>query len=173
MCEVVISAYSKALRDRSKALPAIECLTYDEQMLSTSNTSDLAERLRRALKATGMTQVEFAGKCGASKQAVHGWLKTGRIDKQRLLTFAEVAGTTIYALLGQPEPEGEAAPIAKSEHRSEERRAVYTLPGWPFASFTRAEYESLPAETRGIAEGFVRGLIAARQTKSNGTTGLP
>lgn len=177
MCEVVISPYGKALRDCRKALPITNCAPYHEKMTKAASTSlELAERLRAAVAATGMTRVDFAKACGVSKQAVQSWLTTGRIDKQKLLKFAEVSKVSVHSLLGAPDPS-----MVYSQTQSNgpvllaERRAVMqqSTP-WPFTAFSAQDYAALPPDVRSIAEGFITGLVAANHTKStanNGTTG--
>lgn len=177
MCEVVISPHSKALRDFSKALPITECGPYHEKMTKAANTSlELAERLRAAVAATGMTRVDFAKACGVSKQAVHSWLTTGRIDKQKLLKFAEVSQVSVHSLLGAQDPLTVYSPTQSNGPvlLADRRAAFQQAPAWPFTAFSAQDYAALPQDVRSIAEGFITGLVAANHTKStdsNGTTG--
>lgn len=59
-------------------------------MLSTS--AALAKKLSTALKESGIRQTDVAAACNVSKQAVQGWVKTGRIDKKHLNTLAAITG---------------------------------------------------------------------------------
>lgn len=51
---------------------------------------DLADRLREALDESGVSQAELARACDVTEQAVHDWLKTGRIGKQHFVTICHV-----------------------------------------------------------------------------------
>lgn len=172
MCEVVMGANRKAILANSKALHTEKDGSYYQAMLSTS--ADLAARLQVAFERTKMSQAEFARACGASRQGVRSWLTTGRIAKGKLVTFSQVTGVSIEELLGQgpPAPAAPAAPMFPAYRSAGAHPAEDATRGpWPFSSFTRYEFLALPPEDRGIAEGFVRGLIAASHRKNNGTTG--
>jgi transcriptional regulator with XRE-family HTH domain len=88
-----MSGDCKALVDLGKALPAHAIAFYDQAMLSTSNR--LAKKLALVLAETGIRQSQIADGCGVSKQAVQGWVKTGRIDKKHLTTLAELSGRSL------------------------------------------------------------------------------
>lgn len=51
---------------------------------------ELARRLKSAIKDAGLTQAMIAEACGVTPQAVHEWLKTGRIAKWHLSTVANL-----------------------------------------------------------------------------------
>ena len=51
---------------------------------------ELAERLRLALEAASVSPSMLAKICGVTKQAVNGWLTTGRISKHHLPTVSDV-----------------------------------------------------------------------------------
>lgn len=62
---------------------------------------DLADRLRQALKESGLTQAHLARACGVTEQSVHGWVTTGRISKQHLPTISALTGKSLdYFLVG-------------------------------------------------------------------------
>lgn len=70
----------------------------------------LAEKLRTALKKSGITQADLARRIAAamsidvSPQDVHSWLKTGRISKPKLAAFARETNSDVAHLLGEPSP---------------------------------------------------------------------
>lgn len=65
----------------------VEPLPYENQaMLSTSAV--VAQRLNEAFSASQLRQSDIAEACGVSRQAVKGWLNTGRIDKRHLSAVA-------------------------------------------------------------------------------------
>lgn len=62
---------------------------------------DLADRLRAALEAAGVSQAELARACDVTEQSVHGWVTNGRIAKQHLPTIAALTGRGLeYFLVG-------------------------------------------------------------------------
>jgi phage repressor protein C with HTH and peptisase S24 domain len=60
---------------------------------------ELAIRLKKALQASKKTAADVAREMDESPQAVHGWLKTGRIRKTKLAGFARVTGSDIAYLI--------------------------------------------------------------------------
>lgn len=52
----------------------------------------MAAKLAEAIKDPPIEQTVIAEACGVTKQAVSGWLKTGRFDKKHLPTLARVTG---------------------------------------------------------------------------------
>jgi transcriptional regulator with XRE-family HTH domain len=66
-------------------------------MSSSENTGLL---IRKAIEEAGLTPPEVAALCGTTRQAVHGWIKTGRIAKHRLLRLAEVTNRAPSYFLG-------------------------------------------------------------------------
>lgn len=52
----------------------------------------MAQKLGEAMSKPPLKQAEVAVACGVTKQAVQGWLKTGRFDKKHLPTLAKVTG---------------------------------------------------------------------------------
>jgi len=52
----------------------------------------MAQKLGEAMADPPLKQSDVATACGVSKQAVQGWLKTGRFDKKHLPTLARVTG---------------------------------------------------------------------------------
>jgi len=62
---------------------------------------DLADRVRSALAASGVSQAELARACGVTEQSVHGWVTNGRIAKQHLPTISALTGKSLdYFLVG-------------------------------------------------------------------------
>lgn len=62
---------------------------------------ELADRVRQAIKDSGVTQAQLARACGVTEPSVHGWVTTGRIAKEHLPTIAVLTGkTTDYFLVG-------------------------------------------------------------------------
>ena len=57
-------------------------------MLTTSER--MAQKLAEAIAGAKLRQSDVAQACGVTKQAVQGWLKTGRIDKKHLATLAQL-----------------------------------------------------------------------------------
>lgn len=57
-------------------------------MLTTSERS--AAKLAEAISSPRIKQSTIAAECGVTKQAVQGWLKTGRIDKKHFRTLARI-----------------------------------------------------------------------------------
>lgn len=142
---------SKALLAHGKALPACGVGLYDQAMLSTAAT--VADKLRLALREAGVTQTQVAQYCGVTKQAVQGWIKTGRIDKQRLPKLAEITGRPLSWWLDGKEAESTA-------HLTMESAKEYSISEWPFESITPGEYNRLTSRQRALVEGYVRGLLA-------------
>lgn len=55
----------------------------------------LARQIRAAMDSVGMKSTALAEKCAVSKQAVNGWLTTGRISKKSLLMVCAITGKPI------------------------------------------------------------------------------
>jgi transcriptional regulator with XRE-family HTH domain len=64
------------------------------------DAQELAAMLRTDLKASGMTNAEFARKVGESRQSVGSWLKTGRVRKGKLPRIAVVLGVPFLKFFG-------------------------------------------------------------------------
>lgn len=162
-----MGADSKALLAQGKALADSTCTAYDKAMLSTSQL--MAEKLRRALNTRGMSQATFAERCSVSKQAVQGWLKTGRVDKKHLQTFVAVLGYPLEwwldASASNPTPAPSPSHVAR-----EPVPIQYDNTGWPFASISATEYANLTERQKGMVEGYIKGLLhESPPAKSNGT----
>lgn len=132
-------------------------IAYHEAMLSTSEK--LAVRLKQAVKESGLSQVAIAEKCAVSKQAVSGWLKTGRIDKQHLL---KVAGITSRAMSWFVE-EVEQYAYVQGGHKVTDEGKNPTPSCWPFVSISATEYGCLSERQKGLVEGYVKGLLSESQ----------
>lgn len=166
-----MSPYSKAILDHGKALPKKYVAAYDEAMLSTSEK--FAKKIKTALAESGITQIALAKKCEVSKQAIQGWLKTGRVDKKHLLTLAEATGKPLSWWL-----DGQDLDETRRQHPTEdamgsawlakEQRAQYRKPLWPFINITPNEYAQLSEAQKEQAEGFIKFLLTdVIQTKSD------
>lgn len=53
---------------------------------------DLGQKLQQALDSGVMDAAALARECGVTRQAVYGWLKTGRVAKEHLPIFARLSG---------------------------------------------------------------------------------
>jgi transcriptional regulator with XRE-family HTH domain len=156
---------SKALLVHGKALADSGAETYDKAMLSTSTR--LAAKLKTALAEKSMSQTAFAEKCGVSKQAVQGWVKTGRIDKGHIAKFVDILDKPLEWWL-----DVDAAPAQSSIGVRETSRTEYKLNRWPFLSVSQREYERLDERQMGMVEGYIKGLLAeSPRNKRNGTDG--
>lgn len=72
---------------------------------------ELAIRLKRALTESKMTAADVSRALDESPQAVHGWLKTGRIKKQKLVAFARATNADLnYLISGDASATGVAEP---------------------------------------------------------------
>lgn len=133
----------------------------------------MAEKLRTALLARAMSQTEFASRCIVSKQAVQGWLKTGRVDKKHLPTFVEVLGYPLEWWLDASTTVVPAQSAPNSAHAARDAEPIrYTDLVWPFASISTTEYGCLSERQKGMVEGYIKGLLnEAQPAKSNGTFG--
>ena len=134
----------------------------------------MAEKLKRALQTRGMSQAVFAERCKVSKQAVQGWLKTGRVDKKHLQTFVSVLGYPLEWWLGASTDDAAAPPTSSPAHVAREPAPIQysTTTTWPFASINGAEYGRLSERQKGMVEGYIKGLLdEAPPAKRNGTYG--
>ncbi|SPA44635.1 LexA family transcriptional regulator [Cupriavidus taiwanensis] len=61
---------------------------------------DLGQKLKEALDSGAMDPAALAKECGVSRQAVYGWLKTGRVAKEHLPVFAKLSGKPLEWWLG-------------------------------------------------------------------------
>lgn len=147
------------------------CTTYDKAMLSTSQL--MADKLRRALNTRGMSQAVFAERCKVSKQAVQGWLKTGRVDKKHLQTFVAVLGYPLEWWLDADASAAIPAPAPSPSHVAREPVPIqYGSTAWPFDSVSPTEYATLTERQKGMVEGYIKGLLhESPPAKSNGTYG--
>lgn len=180
---------SKALLAHSKALADRAGETYDKAMLSTSER--MAEKLKQALRAKGMSQSAFAAACGATKQAVQSWVKTGRIDKKHLPKFVEVLEYPLEWWLSEDTNPPDVPAQAKSHTRlptspafgaiatgaakaptCEQSTPSYGGGNWPFATISQPDYAHLTDRQKGMVEGYIKGLLSeVLPSKRNGTSG--
>lgn len=74
------------------------------------DAADLRDRLKRAISQapTRLTQQAIADECHVSKQAVGGWLRTGRVDKRHFATLSRLTGKPLAYFHGDDsEPKSE------------------------------------------------------------------
>lgn len=50
------------------------------------------DRIKDAIKRTGLTQAEVARRLGVTSQSVHGWITTGKIGRDNAIALAGLAG---------------------------------------------------------------------------------
>lgn len=161
-------ANSKALLVTSKALPIKHRITYDKAMLSTSQR--MAEKLKEALAAKGLSQTAFAALCGASKQTVQSWVKTGRVDKKHLPKFVEILGYPLTWWLDAEVRGATTVYIGALPHANEPAATYHHSADWPFLSVSKPEYAQLTERQKGLVEGYIQGLLnEAPPAKSHGT----
>ena len=141
---------SKALLANGKALADCTPAPYDKAMLSTS--AKMAQKLGQALKESGLTQTALAERCGVTKQAVQGWLKTGRIDKGRLNSLATVTGKPLEWWL-------DAEPHDSTVHHISSEKSEYKVNQWPFTTIAPKDYQRLTERQMGMVEGYIKGLL--------------
>jgi transcriptional regulator with XRE-family HTH domain len=67
------------------------------------NSASLGVLIRRAIDDAGLTAPEVARLCGTSRQAVHGWINTGRVAKRWLPVLARVLNKPLGYFLGEDE----------------------------------------------------------------------
>jgi len=53
---------------------------------------DLGQKLQEALDSGALDAAVLAKECGVTRQAVYGWLKTGRVAKEHLPVFSRLSG---------------------------------------------------------------------------------
>ncbi len=92
------------------------------------------------------TKAEIAAACGASPQALAGWLKTGRITKANLKRAEAYFGTSPSFTSGEPLAAGEPAAGA-----------------WPFTKFSRLQIVQLPPTARELIEDHAALVIKSVQ----------
>lgn len=68
-------------------------------MLKDPN-EERAERIRSAIKNSGLKQSDIAKQVGVSPQAVYGWMNTGKISNQTLAALAKLLNTDFQWLAG-------------------------------------------------------------------------
>lgn len=69
----------------------------------TSDAQELAARVRAAIKASGADVSTIARECDITSQAVHGWMRTGRISKKHLPVLAKHTGQSVDYFIGAAE----------------------------------------------------------------------
>lgn len=73
---------------------------------------NLGQKLKEAIDGGRLDPAVLAIECGVSRQAVYGWLKTGRVAKEHLPVFARLSGNPLEWWLGDsshPAEEGHSA----------------------------------------------------------------
>ena len=99
-------------------------------MLSTSQ--QLAAKLEEAIRESNLKQIDIATACGVTKQAVQGWLKTGRIAKNHLPKLADISGRRLEWWLAEKQSE-------ETELLDESARILSELRGWRMHASTRSQ----------------------------------
>ncbi len=131
-------------------------------MLSTS--AKMAQKLGQALEESGLTQTALAERCGVSKQAVQGWLKTGRIDKGRLAKLVDATGKPLTWWL-------DAEPTHQATNIVSDSLSDYKASRWPFTTISQHDYKRLNERQMGMVEGYIKGLLSevmpAKRTGTN------
>jgi hypothetical protein len=128
-------------------------------MLDTPEESDatrVREWLSRALESgqmRGLDPVGLSKHCGVSRQAVNGWLTTGRITKTNL------AKATVYFGFGPNFGDTNVTVLQAYSN---------TLP-WPFPRIDPARYFRLESAQRDRIEAFAQGVLS-EQTESHALT---
>lgn len=160
---------SKALLAHGKALP-LACCT-DENKAMLTHAEQLALKLRYVLEERGITQTAIATACDASKQAVQGWKKTGRIAKHHLPKLAELTKLPLEWWLDPdaaiPPRLGDVlatpTPAESSAARASEISAKYTVikgAAWPFKSVTPEQYDTLSPTRKAAVEEIILGMTS-------------
>ena len=108
---------------------------------------ELGEKIRLALDLSKVPPADAARIFGVSRQAVNGWFKTGRIDKNKLL---EIIRTTVDHVPPGYWQDAKIVEIAtgravRTPTRSERR------PDWPFATNEQAVCR-LPADVLALID---------------------
>lgn len=70
-------------------------------MLTTAER--MAAKLAEALSSPPLKHTDVAAACGVTKQAVQGWLRTGRFDKRHLPTLARITNKPLEWWLSSDE----------------------------------------------------------------------
>lgn len=96
-------------------------------MLSTSEI--IRAKLAEVLETSPLRQSDIAAACGVSKQAVQGWVRTGRIDKKHLPSLAAASGRPLEWWLDS----GGSEPV------SSDQALLNTLQGWRFQASARSQ----------------------------------
>lgn len=99
-------------------------------MLSTSQR--LAGKLEEVIRESNLKQSDIAVACGVTKQAVQGWIKTGRIAKNHLPKLAEISGRPLTWWLAGEQTEEEP-------QTNESARILNELKSWRMNASTRSQ----------------------------------
>lgn len=72
-------------------------------------------QITEALTRLGQTQTWLAEKMGVTDAAVHKWISTGQIGRDRLVDLARLLGLTVDQLLtGEPSPDSRLTEIVEA-----------------------------------------------------------
>lgn len=128
-----------------EALLARSASSHHQAMLPKGK--ELGEKIRLALDLAKVPPADAARIFGVSRQAVNGWFKTGRIDKNKLL---EIIRTTVEHVPSGYWQDAKIVEIAtgravRTPTRSERR------PDWPFATNEQAVCR-LPADVLALID---------------------
>lgn len=117
-------------------------------MLSQPDTAVVKDWLASALlpgNARGVTRTGLAQHCEVSRQAVNGWITTGRISKAHLSRAVSYVGSA---------PDFLAAPAKPTPLFAAQPEARYRT-GWPFPQIDPAAVAALDAATLGRLENII------------------
>ena len=81
-------------------LPTGKAIVYNPCMNKKDPNQSLISRLTE-LNGKGFSKTEMAKVANVSKQAVTGWVRTGKISKESALAVADAAGVSVPWLLGE------------------------------------------------------------------------
>ncbi|SOY65627.1 putative phage repressor [Cupriavidus phytorum] len=115
----------------------------------TDERVDLGQKLKEALDSGAMDAAALAKACGVSRQAVYGWLKTGRVAKEHLPVFAKLSGKPLEWWLGSDVKKSkDAFTQGSSAGAYNPLTVVSTLPGVSVRPIVTYEsLEELPKES--------------------------
>ncbi|MEI5998264.1 hypothetical protein H3V53_13930 [Paraburkholderia bengalensis] len=71
---------------------------------SKDDRVDIGKKLRAMIDSGAIDAAELARACGVTRQAVYGWLKTGRVAKERLPVFEKLSGKSLSWWLSPDDP---------------------------------------------------------------------
>ena len=121
----------------------------------------IGNRIKIAIKASGLTQSSVAEQCGVSKQAITGWIKNSSIDKKNLMQLSKITKTEFSWLLdgtkkGKPINPGESNGVS-------EKRAHYNQDETELLD----NYRKLSPDNKARLTAIVKALTTKLDKKTN------